>query len=162
MAIFGNALDVQGLAGDAMLEGLAFEKLHDNEILFFVLVDVVNGADVGVIQRRSGARFAVNALVGRMVLGELFRKKLQAHEAPEPQVLGFVDDAHAAAAELFHNTIVGDGAANHRKEGAIWLVHLRVGAEASQRMREKGWVICRRKAEGIYFSFVVPGSGAKP
>ena len=39
-----------GLAGDAMLQGLAFEQLHGDEGPAFEFADIVNRADVGMIQ----------------------------------------------------------------------------------------------------------------
>ena len=50
-----------------LLQRLAFEQFHGDERLAFVFVNVVNGADVGVIQRRGSARFALEALEGLAV-----------------------------------------------------------------------------------------------
>ena len=47
-----------------MLQRLPFQQLHRNEWLAFVLVNVVNSTNVGVIQRRSGACLALEALQG--------------------------------------------------------------------------------------------------
>ena len=44
-----HLLKRQRLAGNDVLEGLAVEKLHRNELLPVLLADVVNGADVRVI-----------------------------------------------------------------------------------------------------------------
>ncbi len=43
--------DVDGLAGDTVLESLAFEQLHGDERAAFEFADIVNRADVGMIQR---------------------------------------------------------------------------------------------------------------
>src|SRR5262249_62331117 len=43
---------------DAVLQRLAFQKLHGDEGLAILLVDVVTGADVGMVQRRGRLRFA--------------------------------------------------------------------------------------------------------
>ena len=45
---------------DSMLQRRAVEELHDDERAAGMIADVVNGADVRVIQRGSGARFAPN------------------------------------------------------------------------------------------------------
>jgi hypothetical protein len=37
------------------------QKLHGNERLSVLLADVINGADIGVIQRGRGLRFASKA-----------------------------------------------------------------------------------------------------
>jgi hypothetical protein len=38
----------------------------------------------------------------------VFRQKFQGDAAPEPGVLGFVDNAHAAAAKFTENFVVAD------------------------------------------------------
>ena len=72
MARFEQRFRVQRTARDAVLQGLAFEELHDDEGLTVFLVDLVDGADVGMVQGRSGARFALKAIQGLAILGEIF------------------------------------------------------------------------------------------
>ena len=100
-------------ATDAFRERLAFEQLHRDEVLPFVLIDGVHGADAGMIQRRRRARLALEALEHRRVLRELGRQKLQCDETAEIDVLSFVHDAHAAAAELRHDPVVRHRSTNH-------------------------------------------------
>jgi hypothetical protein len=119
MAVFRHALNVHRPTRNAMLERLPLEKLHDNKTLAIVLVDVIDGADVRVIQGRGRSRFALKSLNGWMILGKLLGKKFQAHVAAETDVLGFVHDPHSAAAQLFQNAVVGDGTPDHEKETAI-------------------------------------------
>src|SRR5271157_574602 len=52
----------QRTAADAMLQRHSIEKFHGNERSTVLLVNVVDGADVGMVQRRGGARFAAEAL----------------------------------------------------------------------------------------------------
>ena len=100
-------------AGDAMLQGQAVEILHGDEGLAVLFADVVDGADVGMVQRGSGLGFAAKALQRLAVLGDVFGEELQGDEAIEPGVFGFVDDAHAATAQLFDDAVVRDGLADH-------------------------------------------------
>jgi len=44
-----NLFNPRTLLGQEMLEGFTLEQLHGDEVSPFVLVDIVNGADVGVI-----------------------------------------------------------------------------------------------------------------
>ena len=44
------------------------------------------------------------------------RQKLEGHRAIEPQVLGLIDNAHAAFTEFFRYTVMADGLADHDKE----------------------------------------------
>ena len=81
-----------------------------------VLADVVDGADVGVVERGGGARLAAEARQRGGVAGHLFGQELERDLAAEPGVDGAVDDAHAAAAELVEDSIVGDRAAD---QGAL-------------------------------------------
>ena len=53
-----QVLDIHGPAGDAVLQRHAIEKFHGDEGLAVLLADVVNGADVGMIQRGGGLGFA--------------------------------------------------------------------------------------------------------
>ena len=47
----------QSSLSDPGCQGLAFEQFHSDEVLVFMLADLINGADVGVIQRGGGPRF---------------------------------------------------------------------------------------------------------
>src|SRR5208337_4105601 len=55
-------IDLKRLGFNAMLEGLPLQKLHHDEGLAFVLADFENGANVRVVERRSRARLALEAL----------------------------------------------------------------------------------------------------
>src|SRR5208337_5014829 len=52
----------QRTAADVMLQRHSIEKFHGNERSTVLLVNVVDGADVGMVQRRGGASFAPEAL----------------------------------------------------------------------------------------------------
>ena len=77
------------------------------------LIDVVDRADVGMIQRGRRARFALEALERAGLQRHVFRQELEGDRAIEPRVLGLVDDAHAAAAEEFGDLVVGNPLADH-------------------------------------------------
>jgi hypothetical protein len=53
-----NLVGLQCLALDTMLQGLALEQFHRDESLAFFFADVVNRADVGMIEGRRGLSFA--------------------------------------------------------------------------------------------------------
>ncbi len=47
---------------NAPLQCLPFEQLHGHERLALVLIDLVNGADIGVIGRRRSTSLALKTL----------------------------------------------------------------------------------------------------
>jgi hypothetical protein len=102
-----------------MFKGLSFKDLHDNEVLALVLVYIVDGADVGVIQRRSSASFPLKTLDSQMVFGDLFRQEFHGDKAAQLKVFGLVNHTHTAPTKLLDNSIVGNDFANHGKETAI-------------------------------------------
>ena len=96
-----------------LLERLALEQLHGDELRALELVDLVDRADVRVIERRGGARLAQKPIGGLLIADAIGRQKLERHEARELDVLGLVDDAHAARADGLEHPVVRDGLANH-------------------------------------------------
>jgi hypothetical protein len=58
-----------------------------------MLPEFMDRADVGMIERRGGARLQMEPGQCFGALGRLIRKKFQRDMPPERQVFGFVDDA---------------------------------------------------------------------
>ncbi len=81
----------------------------------FVFADVVDGADVGMVERGGGAGFALEAFEGLRIASEIVGEKFERDEAAEAGVFGFVDDAHAAAAEFFDDAVMRDRLADQRR-----------------------------------------------
>jgi hypothetical protein len=90
---------------DAVLQRLPMQALHDDEGAPLVLADVVDGADVGMIQGRGGLRLTLEALAGGRVVEVGLGEELQSDAAVKPSVLGLVDHAHAPAAQLLEDAI---------------------------------------------------------
>ena len=74
-----------------------------------LFTDVVDGADVGMVQRRRRLGFAPEASQGDRVAGDFIRQKLERHKAVQARVFGFVDHTHTAAAQLLDDAIVRNG-----------------------------------------------------
>jgi hypothetical protein len=82
-----------------------------------VLAEFVDDADVGVIERRGGLRFALEAGESVRGVGHVRREEFQRDEAVKGAVFGFIDDAHAAATEFFEDPVVRKGGAGERGIG---------------------------------------------
>ena len=70
-------LRFQGPPGDAVLESHAVEILHGDEGMAVLLADVVDGADVGVIESGGGLGLALKSCRGLRVPGDFVGKKFQ-------------------------------------------------------------------------------------
>ncbi len=130
-----KAMQLHRLAADEMFQGDAIQKLHDDEGLIVIVVNLMDGADVGMVQGRSCARLAAKARQGQRIVSDLGRQKLDGHEASQLEVLGLIDHAHAAAAEFFHNAVVGNGLVDHRRRKTPLAGHVRDRRQASQCLR---------------------------
>ena len=108
-----QGLGVHGLARDAVLQRDPVEKLHGDEGLAVLLANVVNGADVGMIQGGSGLGLALEAGQGLRVAGDFLGQKLEGHKTMKPRVFRLIDHAHTAAAQLLDNAVVRNGLSDH-------------------------------------------------
>src|SRR5450759_5371440 len=98
-----------------MLQRHSIEELHGDERATVLLVNVVDGADVGMVQRRGGASFPPQALQRMPVVSQIVGKKLEGDETAETCVLGLVDHTHPAAAEFFEDAVVQDVLFDHER-----------------------------------------------
>ena len=62
--------------------------------------NLVNCANIGMVQGRSSPRLAAEAVQRLRVRCYIVWQELEGNEASEIKVLSFVDDAHATAAQL--------------------------------------------------------------
>src|SRR5438270_12397734 len=92
-----------------MLQRNAVQKFHSNECLPILLADVMNRADVRVIERRRGLRFALKTGECLRVTGDIFWQELESDETVQPRVLCLVHYTHATTAELLDDAVVRDG-----------------------------------------------------
>src|SRR5687767_3414768 len=98
--------------GNPLFESVALQRLHYDEWLPFELADVVNRADVWVIQGRSRTSLLLKALEGMFVGGKTIGKKLYRNVTAQAGIQGQVHDSHAAVAQFAENAVVGDGLAD--------------------------------------------------
>jgi hypothetical protein len=72
---------------------------HHHEELAVLFADVVDGADVEVVELARRARLAKKAGLGGLVADQMLGEDLDRHRAPEPKVLRQVHLAHSTFAQ---------------------------------------------------------------
>lgn len=102
---FGKA---HALSGNQFIERFAANELHGNEVLAIRLIDVVDGDNAPVVQRRRRLGF-LHKTAAALGLRSLARgQKLDRGESIEARVASLPDNAHAAFAQLFDYFILTD------------------------------------------------------
>src|SRR5246127_1299018 len=92
---------IERFSANTMLQGNALKKLHGDERLAILLADVVDGANVWVIQGRGGLRFTLEAGKSLRIACDVLRQKLQRDKAAKTGVFGFINNTHSTTAEFF-------------------------------------------------------------
>ena len=100
------------MVADQVLQRLAVKELHGDEALALLLPDLVDGADIGVVQGRGGLGLAPEAFQCLRVLGHVIGQELEGNEATERRVLSLIHHTHPAAAQLLDDAVVRDGLAD--------------------------------------------------
>ncbi len=98
---------------DPVLQGHSLEKLHRDEGVAILFANIVDGADVGMIECGGSLGLPSKSRQRLCISGHFVRQKLERDETVQPRVFGFVDHAHAAAAQFFENPVVRNGLADH-------------------------------------------------
>jgi hypothetical protein len=99
---------LQSTPSDSVFQRHTIEKLHGDERLPIFIPDVVDGADIRMVQGGRCLGFTLKSKKGLGVACQRVGEKLQCNEPVEASVLGLVDDSHAPAAHLFQNVVVRD------------------------------------------------------
>ena len=112
-AISKNRGEREAARREERVEGLALDQLHREEPAAAVLLDRVDGDDVGVVERGEGARLTLEAGQALGVLRHRRREHLDRDVAPELRVRGAVHLAHPARADGGGDAVVAEAAADH-------------------------------------------------
>ena len=110
---FQQRLGLDELLPDPVLQRHTLKKLHRNEAEVIVGIDLINRADIRMVQRRSRPSLPPEPLQRQLILGHIRRQELQRHKPPQVDVLSLIDDAHPAAAQILDNAVVRDRRSNH-------------------------------------------------
>ena len=108
-----STIPAQGNIGDPLTQRPAIEEGHYDEGAAIDLVDLVNGADVGMIEFRGGLGFPLETLAAFFVAQQVRSEEFEGDGAVESGVLGLIDDSHAAFTKLLGDLVVRDGLADH-------------------------------------------------
>ena len=110
---FQQLFNFEGMALDLVFEGCAVQILHGDECLALLLADVIDGADILMVQSGRRLRFALEAGERLRVSGNFIGEELERYKTVQPCVLGLVHNTHAPTADLLDNPVVRDGLADH-------------------------------------------------
>src|SRR5580692_10571303 len=97
-----------------VLQGPAVQILHGNKRFAILLPNVIDGANVRMVESRSRLRLALKAAKSLRILGDVVGQELESNKTMQPNVLGLIDNTHATAAHLFDHAVVRNGLSNHR------------------------------------------------
>ena len=105
---------LHGAPGDAVSQRLALDQFQHQEEDAGVLLQAVNGGDVRVIQRSQQMTFALEASHALGVGGDLGPEDLDRDLAVQARVVGPIDHAHPALADLLDDPVMAEGFSYHR------------------------------------------------
>ena len=101
-----------------MFQRLPVHKLHRDVGRSGFFANVVDGANVGVVQPRGSLGFPSKTLQSGGVFGRISGEEFQSNRTLKAGILSFIDHTHTAA-ELLYDAVVRDGSADH--SGDAWL-----------------------------------------
>ena len=104
----------QRLSIDQMQECLAFQQLHGNKCLPINFSNLMNCADIGVIEGRRRSRLPTKPFQCDRVIGRFRRQELEGNQPAEHGVFGAINDAHSSAAYLFQDAVMAKGGARRK------------------------------------------------
>src|SRR5690349_10557560 len=87
------------MAANPLLQRLAFEQFHRDIANAILLPDIMNSADIGVVERRDGARLLFEPIT------EAAQGSLDGHAPAEPRVARFVNLPHSSRAKCTEDFI---------------------------------------------------------
>ncbi len=131
-------------APQSLREDLSLEQLHGDEQLAVVFTDLVDLADVWMIDAGCRPGLTPEPLARGRVVGE-HRKRLQRDRALQALVTGGVDDTHSASAKLALDRVSADPAGHHLAGGRFrhvrrcWLRSDRAGQPPIAGAKRSAW-----------------------
>src|SRR6185436_18727395 len=109
-----HRLESEWTGGEPILQRRALQILHGDERAAVLLADVVDRADVGMVERRGGPGFTLKAAQGLGITRQIAGDELERHRTVQARIFGFVHHAHPAAAELLEDAVVRERLTDQR------------------------------------------------
>ncbi len=104
---------------DAVFQCHPVQKLHSDEHLAILFADVMNGANVRVIQCRCGLGFALKTGECLRFRGNFVRQEFEGDDAMQPRILGLVHDTHPTTAQLLDDATVRESLADQFERDSV-------------------------------------------
>ena len=117
-----QVVKVQSLTMDSLLQALAFELFHDDEGVPVVVLNVVDGADVGMVELRCGARLSHKSFQRARIRGQVLGDEFQRDMPAQAEILRLVNNSHSAAAQLRQHAVMGHRLPDYF-HGRVWGGH---------------------------------------
>ena len=95
---FQDFVGRERLAGEAVVESLTFQILHDEVVDVALRTDVIEHTDIGMLQSGNGFGFALKAGAQFRIRAEMGRKNFDGDRAFEAGIAGAIHLAHATCA----------------------------------------------------------------
>jgi hypothetical protein len=111
-----DRLQLQRLASDSMPECLSFKQFHGDKGPPVSLVNLMNRADVRMIESRGSLRFALETAERLRGLIDIVGEELERHQPTELYILCLEDHTHPSATEFLDDAVVRDGLTDHWDE----------------------------------------------
>src|SRR5271166_7055894 len=124
---------------DQVFQRYAMQILHGDESLSVMLTDLIDRADIGMVQGRSRLGLSLEAKQCLGISGYVIRQKFQRNKSVQGEVFGFVDDTHASAAEFLENAVMRDDLVDHEETSVLGVSRL---ASSSRTRRSRSTHSC--------------------
>src|SRR5580693_3301337 len=124
-----NLVDSQRLLLNSVFERRTVQVFHGDESAALLVADIVDGANIGMIQGGSRLRFALKTGQGLEILGHIIGQEFQRYKSVKASVLSSKHHTHATATDFFEDAIVRNCLTDERVGIRHGSRNLRLGAE---------------------------------
>ena len=93
-------------AADPLAQRLALQQFHGDEVMAVGFVHLMNGADVGMAERRGRPGFAQEALHRGRVGHQVWRQTLERDLASQTRIFGAIHHSHTARSQRVQEPVM--------------------------------------------------------